>query len=123
MADNNTVFLGTELKLKVSIDPITSADPKNDGNPKIYHMEDYNFEVKFYCNSRNYVTMSNTNGSVLNGYHLDSDNYIALIDTALLDKGDLKCTITAYIPDAHYNDKLRTEVYMINTGITIVKSI
>jgi hypothetical protein len=54
---------------------------------------------------------------------VDSNNYIVLVDTNEVGAGDLKCKVTAYIPDGDFPDELRTEVVNIDTGINIIKSL
>ena len=119
MKNHNTVYLGTELKLRVGIEPMGGL-----------HMEDYNFDIEAYCNDKSVVKASKrkdpqtkedvlTNLVAIDG---DEDNYIALIDTSVIGVGKLKCRVVAYIPDTDFTDDgVRTEVVVMDTGITIVK--
>jgi hypothetical protein len=55
--------------------------------------------------------------------YVDNDNYIALInseDSYIIGKGRLTMEVTAYIPDADFNDNIRTEKAIVWTGVTIV---
>lgn len=98
------VYYGTELKLNVSIEPIGG-----------YSMDDYDFDVEFYCYSNRKV-MLNKSALIKD----DSNNYLAIVDTKNLGTGALKCRVTAQIPDADCNDGIRTEVLVLDTGIQVM---
>ena len=110
MKNNNTVYLGTELKLKVGIEPMGGL-----------HMSEYDFEVEAYCNEKSVVTASKKEGVLTNLVENDEDSYLALIDTSKIGAGKLKCRVIAYIKDNDFSDFLRTEVDVKDTGITILK--
>lgn len=113
MKNHNTVYLGTDLKLKVSI---AAMDGK--------HMSDYDFDIEAYCNENSVVTASKRGDSLTNLAKIEGDNdsYLALIDTSAIGVGRLKCRVVAYIPDALFSDDgLRTEIDVVDTGITIIK--
>ena len=101
--DNKTVFLSSELKLNIHIDPIGDIT-----------MDNYDFSVSLYCSTRKIITF---NKSELK--RVDSDNYIVAFDTQDIGTGELKCDIIAYIPDGDFDDGIRIEVVKSNTGITI----
>lgn len=124
--ENNEVFLGTEIKLKISIDPTITAALEGDKIvEKTITMSEYNFTIDFYCNSKKVIEASKEDDTLVNLMKLEDDNnsYIAFINTGDLDAGLLKCKITAYIPDEHFKDKIRTEVQIKDTGINIIKTI
>jgi hypothetical protein len=126
MEDNNAVFLGTEIKIKISIDPtITAALENGKIVEKTITMSEYNFTIDFYCNSKKVIVASKKDTTLVNLMKLEDDNnsYIAFIDTGNLDAGLLKCKITAFIPDEHFEDKIRTEVQIKDTGINIIKTL
>lgn len=50
---------------------------------------------------------------------VDENNYIAIIDTSLLGKGEIKSVLTAYVPDSDMPDGKRTEVISQQTGILL----
>lgn len=104
---NESPFIGTELKLNINIEPIGDIT-----------MDDYDFEVQVYCSIKRVVIIQKKDA-----VRVDSNNYIVLVDTTETGAGELKCKVTAHIPDADFSDGLRTEVVGINTGITIVKQI
>lgn len=101
------VFLGTELKLNINIEPIGNVT-----------MDDYDFEVEIYCSSKKVVDITKKEA-----IRVDSNNYIILIDTNVVGAGDLKCKVIAHIPDGDFEDGLRTEISIIDTGINIVKTL
>lgn len=71
------------------------------------------------------IVASKEGTTLVNLMKLEDDNnsYIAFIDTGDLDAGLLKCKITAFIPDEHFKDKIRTEVQIKDTGINIIKTL
>jgi hypothetical protein len=105
MATN--VFLGTELKLNINIEPIGTVT-----------MEDYDFEVEVYCSAKKVIVIPKSEA-----IKVDGNNYIVLVDTNVIGAGELKCKITAYIPDGDFADRKRTEVVVSTTNITITKGL
>lgn len=103
----DSVFLGTELKLNVHIEPMGDLT-----------MDDYNFEVEVYCSPVRPIHILKEDA-----VRIDSDNYVVLVDTNVLGAGDLKCKVTAYVPDEDFDDYFRTEVLCVDTGIDIEKTL
>lgn len=101
------VYIGTELKLNINIEPISEM-----------HMKDYDFKVEAYCIPNKITTITKQKA-----IEVDEDNYIVLIDTKEVGLGNLKCKIIANIPDPDFldSDGTRSEVTVINTDIQIVK--
>mgnify|MGYP001629197295 FL=1 len=97
--------VGTDLKINVSIDRL-------DG----YKMSDIDFTCDFYVYTNRRVTM--TKEQMVKA---DDDNYVALVDSSKLGTGTIRCRVTAHIPDADFDDGIRTEIEEVNTGITIVR--
>lgn len=104
MAINNRCYLGTELKLNLSIDPIGDA-----------HMSTYDFIVEVFCNPTKRLMIEKSKAN-----KVDDDNYILCIDSNAIGKGKVKVKVTAYIPDKDFADSLRTEVVVVDTGISII---
>lgn len=100
------VFLGTELKLNINIEPMGGMS-----------MSDYDFDIELICGSfkKQSIVFKKENAK-----KVDDDNYIVCFDTTDLGVGNLTCKITAYIPDGDFKDGKRTEVTEIKTGIGIV---
>lgn len=110
MATSNnkmTPFLGTELKINVNIEPIGDVT-----------MDDYDFVVEMYCSPKKVVTITKSEA-----IRIDNRNYVVIVDTNEVGAGELKCKVTAQVPDGDFPDALRTEVVAINTDITIIKAI
>ena len=104
---SNKVFLGSELKLNINIEPIDNIS-----------MDDYDFTVDVYCSSQETITITKNEA-----IRIDENNYIVLVDTTKLGTGTIKCKINAYIPDEDFPiDFKRTEVVCINTNIKIVEN-
>lgn len=112
MKNHNTVYLGTELKLKVSIDPVDN-----------HSMSTYNFDIEAYCNENSVVTASKRGDVLTNLVSIsgDTDAYLALVDTSIIGVGRLKCRVIAYIPDEDFPDDYRTEIDVLDPGIIIIK--
>ena len=108
MANNiRTVFIGTELKLNISIENIGDLT-----------MDDYNFDIEVYCSAKRIISINKADA-----IRIDENNCMVLIDTNNLGAGDVKCRITAYIPDVDFDDSIRTEVICVDAGVSIVKTI
>lgn len=123
MENNNVVFLGTELKLKIDIEPIeTDTEPLT--------MDDYDFTIEVYCTKKDVLTASKKGNPNEQGYELTnivrtpiSGNYLVLVDTNIIGTGTIKCKITAKIPDSDFEDDYRTEVVILDTGIEVIKNL
>lgn len=103
------IFLGTELKLNISIDRFGETT-----------MDDYNFDVELIGGSfKKTSKVINKEDAI----RVDSDNYIICFDTTEIGVGLLKCKVTAYLPDGDFRDGKRTEITEIDTGIEIIKSL
>ena len=103
----NTIIFGTELKINVSVEPIGGLA-----------MDSYDFFVELYCSRTKSIQIPKSDL-----IRVDENNYIARLDTNRTGAGNLKCRVTAYIPDADFEDNLRTEIAEIDTHIQIIKSI
>lgn len=97
------VPIGTEKKLVVSIEPIDNIS-----------MDDYDFKVEVYTKGRP-ITITKEQS-----VRKDKDNYAICVDTSKLGKGRMMVKVIAYIPDADFDDMLRTEIVIIDTNIDIV---
>lgn len=100
----NVVYVGSEIKVNVGIEPIGGKS-----------MKDYDFECEFYCYASRKIYIAKEAMLMQ-----DDDNYIATLDSKSLGSGSLKCKITAYLQDADFADGLRTEVLVVDTGIQIM---
>lgn len=105
--ENEIIGIGTEIKLNINIPSIAGLT-----------MDDYDFIVDVYCSKRHGLTIAKSEA-----IREDANNYIIIVDTALIGKGTIKCRVEAYIPDGDFEDNIRTEVAFVETGITIIKSI
>ena len=101
------VYIGTELKLNINIEPIEGQT-----------MDKYNFEVEAFCSPHKSITIKKGDNYCI---RVDESNYIILVDTSKVGIGNLKCKVTAFIPDTHFDDFFRTEVVLLDTDIQIVK--
>lgn len=118
--NGDIVFLGTELKLNIHIDPIPKhpnqeGEETQDGE---WNMADYDFEIEVFCTPKKSVTITKEDA-----IEIDKNNYVILVDTNEIGVGTLKVKVIAHIPDGHFIDQARTEVSVEDTGIEIIKTI
>ena len=101
----NMSSIGTELKINVHLDRL-------DG----YRMSDIDFSCDFFVYTNRKVTV-NKEAMV----KVDDDNYVACVDSTKLGVGKIMCRVTASIPDADFEDGLRTEIETVDTNVTITR--
>ena len=89
---------GTEFKVNINMTPI-------DG----FHMADVGWEAMVFTET------SQKDEAI----KVDEDNYIIKVDSAILGAGKYYVTLTAYIPDADFDDGLRTERRTMFIGVKI----
>lgn len=102
----SNIILGTEIKLNIHIEPIDGLS-----------MAEYDFKVDVFTTPSRRITITKEEAK-----RVDADNYLILLNTSAIGLGNLKCEVTAYIPDGDFDDALRTEIALLNTGIVISKS-
>lgn len=121
MAQSSTIYLGTELKLNLHIEPIIVPGDTLHKDVTL-HMDDYNFTVWVYASSIKKAIVI-TKGQCI---RVGKDDRIMRVDTAALGTGVVTCKVEAQIPDKDFKDKFkdefRTEVVQINTGLIIVRA-
>ena len=105
--NKDSVFLGTELKLNIHIDPIGSIT-----------MEDYDFEIEVFCTPKKSITITKEDA-----IWITKNDYVVLVDTNEVGVGTLKVKVIAHIPDGDFGDQARTEVSVEDTGIEIIKTL
>lgn len=99
--------LGTEFKINVHAEPIDGL-----------HMSGYDFEVALFVYTNRKVVFPKATMK-----KVDDDNYLVIVDSVnalKLGRGAVNMEFTAHIPDADFNDGLRTEKSIVCTGVTIV---
>lgn len=106
MARENVIYLGSELKFNVHIEPIGNVS-----------MSDYDFMVELFTGKSRTVTIKKEDA-----LFVDKDNYKVKADTETLGIGRVIALVTCLIPDADFDDGVRTEILRIDTGIDIVKA-
>lgn len=117
MAQSSTIYLGTELKLNLHIEPIIVPGDTLHKDVTL-HMDDYDFTVWVYASSIKKAIVIPKRQCI----RVDRDNRIMRVDTAALGTGVVTCKVEAQIPDKNFKDELRTEVVQINTGLIIVRA-
>lgn len=100
------VFLGTELKLNINIEPIGEMT-----------MDNYDFNVELICGTFKRSTLVIEKNKAK---RVDENNYIVCFDTSELGVGMLNCRVSAFIPDGDFKDGKRKEITDVHIGIEIV---
>lgn len=118
--NGDIVFLGTELKLNIHIDPIPKHPNQEveEGDDKEWNMQDYDFEVNVFCSPKKVITITKEEA-----IPVDKNNYIILVNTEDIGTGIMKVKVIAHIPDGDFVDQARTEVSVEDTGIEIIKTL
>jgi hypothetical protein len=101
------VCAGTEVKLNIYNLPIGDLT-----------MDDYSFEIEAYT-PRGRRSLVFTKDQAI---RVDENNYLVVIDTAMIGPGELWCRQTAQIPDNDLPDGFRKEVDAQFTGVVIVSA-
>lgn len=106
MAKRVIIYQGTELKLNINIEPLGELT-----------MQEYDFTCSAYCYTSKTVVATKAECVMV-----DANNYLFLVDTNLTGIGNLYVKVEAQIPDVAFaqSDNLRSEVKIVDTGITIV---
>lgn len=97
--------IGTDIKINVHLDRL-------DG----YRMSDIDFTCDFFIYTNRKITVKKEEM-----VKVDDDNYIACFESTKLGVGKIMCRVTACIPDADFEDGLRTEIETVDTNVTITR--
>lgn len=100
---NKNSISGSQIKLNIHIEPLGDL-----------HMEDYDFECKFYIFPKRFIIISKSEM-----VKIDADNYVVLVDTTDLGVGQLHMSLTANLPDEDFPTVTRKEIACVDTGVTI----
>lgn len=82
-------------------------------------MDNYDFSCVFYTSAKGEYSYIDIPKSSMK--KIDSDNYVACLNTSNIGVGELRNKVTAYIPDGDFEDGFRTEISDVYTGIIIIK--
>lgn len=100
--------LGSQFKVNIYVEPIHSSSNEN------IHLDACDFNCIFFTTPNKYITINKSNM-----IKVDSDNYVAIIDSNELGVGTIKMTMEIDIPDSDFENRKRKEINTINTGIKI----
>lgn len=95
--------IGTYLKINVHIDELDGIK-----------MSDMDFACDFFVHAGRSQTIPKEDM-----LKADDENYVALVDSAQIGKGIVRCKVTAYVPDGDFVDGVRKEVCTVSTDIII----
>lgn len=99
------IIRGTEIKFNLNIQPVGGIS-----------MSAFDFYVATYAQGTPQRSIVNKSDCT----KVNNDNYTLPVDTASLGLGLLILDVYAYVPDQDFPDDLRTEIYRIETDITII---
>lgn len=101
---NDKIYFGSEIKPYIELEPVGTLN-----------MDDYDFTAEYYCARNKRVIVKKEDMRREN-----ENKYVACLNTKDLGTGILKCLVTRYIPDADFDDGLRTDVRLFIFDIPIV---
>lgn len=101
---NKEAYYGGDIKPYIELEPV--------GN---LNMDDYDFQAEFFCFSSRRVVVKKQDMRREN-----ENKYVASISTKDLGTGTLKCLVTRHIPDADFNNGMRTDVKLFEYDISII---
>lgn len=107
------IILGTDLKFSIKVDPI-----EVEGQTEKLSLKDCNFEVEMFVDLDNKVTIPKNKAT----YKSDNEYYVGF-NTSEVGVGRLKCRVIIHLDDDVFEDRERTEIIEIDTGLKIVESI
>lgn len=100
--------IGSQIKINIYVEPIHADSLDN------IHLDECDFNCIFFTNPNKYILIPKNEMTRVN-----SDNYIALVNSEDLGIGTIKMTMEIYIPDPLFENGKRKEINTINTGIKI----
>lgn len=116
------VISGTDVKLQISVEPMSG-----------FTLADYDFDIYLVGGGLKKAKLTfskkgkegENNATISNGLKLSDDgkSCVVAFNTAELGLGPVTAQIKAYIPDGAFEDRTRTEISELKTGIDIVNSI
>ena len=107
------IIIGTDLKFSIKIDPI-----EVEGQAEKISLEDCVFEVEMFVDLDNKVVIPKDKATRKN-----SNEYYVGFNTRDVGIGKLKCRVIMHLDDNVFEDKERTEIIELDTGLKIVESI
>lgn len=107
------IIIGTDLKFSIKVDPI-----EVEGQTEKLSLKDCDFTVEMFVDLNNKVTISKDKAT----YKNDNEYYVGF-NTSDVGVGKLKCRVIMHLDDDVFEDKERTEIIEIDTGLKIVESI
>ena len=99
------VHIGTKLKLNLHIEKFEDLS-----------LSDYDFSVEIYTPRGNNKIIYSKDNLI----KIDDDNYVFLVDTSIIGLGRIYVKIIAKIPDYDFEEKVREEIQVINSGIVVI---
>lgn len=105
---DETVVLGTEFKLSVNI---TGIDGLN--------LNDFDFDIECYTSPIRKIIYKKGDFDV--NFTEDPNTCIINVDSVKLGVGKVKIRVIAYLPDTTFLDGFRTEIEVVDSGITIIQ--
>lgn len=84
-----------------------------------FSMSQYDFEIFYYCTKSKVVLVKKAQAM-----RIDDDNYLFIVDTALVDMGKLRLAVRAMVPDSRFEELVRPEIIdEIDTNCDVVDTV
>lgn len=99
------IYLGSEFKAFIKLDSVGSLT-----------MDDYDFYAEYYCSPNKRIKVEK--GEMI---RKGENEYWACLNSEDLGTGTLKCNVIRYIPDADFQDGLRTDRKLFDFDIRVIR--
>lgn len=105
METTEDIYIGSEVPFNIYIEPIDGVSAK-----------DYDFNVSVYTSPKRAIEVQKSDL-----IKVDDDNYIVLVNTALIGTGKIVFRIEALVPDMRFPDGDRREIQLVRSKYNVVK--
>lgn len=102
---NADIYLGSEFKAYIKLDPVASMN-----------MDDYDFYAEYYCNPNRKIKIEKKDM-----IRKSENEYWACLNSSDLGTGTLKCNVVRFVPDADFDDSLRTDRVTFDFEVRILR--
>jgi hypothetical protein len=99
------LYLGSEFKAYIKLDPVGDMT-----------MDSYDFYAEYYCNPNRKVKVEKKDM-----IRKSENEYWACLNSSDLGTGTLKCDVVRCVPDADFDDGLRTDKITFDFEISILR--
>lgn len=98
------IYKGSKFKLNIHIEPMGTLS-----------MDDYDYTIEV-STARKSVKYTKAQTK-----RVDEHNCLVMVDSNNLELGQVEVLFTAHVPDADFEDSVRTEIMSMTTDVVIVR--